>query len=172
MSEAATAVLVRHFPGLPSTRARELSARIDFAEDLRETATPPDPRNATRLRDLRRFKRCLREMHRLLGASYPDLMSANHHAVEVEIRLANSAYMMTTFGPPDHVFIKTLVGVYRDAAGEAPPSFVVDRENGHIVRNRFTDFVLDAFRALCDGEPPSLDTVRRAVDDLRMAAKS
>jgi len=169
--EKALGLVAEHFPGTPPEIAIGFAERIEFATNLRKTAVPVDARNADRLNDILRIQDSLREWERLFKADYPDLMINVRDMVERERCHASAALSMKRWlGPPDYALVKALAGVYRAAAGKELPSAVVHRVTGQIVRNGFADFVLSVFSALCDGEPPSLDTIRRAVDDLRMAA--
>jgi hypothetical protein len=90
-------------------------------------------------------------------------MEAVRQALERERRRANaSRALKKVIGPPHYVLIKALCSTYRKAAGE-DPSCVVDRTTGRAVPNKFTDFVLECFHAFCDGEEPSLDTIREVL---------
>jgi hypothetical protein len=159
--EKALGIVAGHFPLAPPEVAHAFAKRIEFAADLRKTAVPVDARNAIRLDDIKRIE--LRELNRLFAAGYPDVMEDFRQMVWRELRLANAAGALKgKLGPPDHVLVKALKGVYRDGSGKEP-GVAADRVTGRVVPNKFTNFVSDVFRAFCDGESPSLDTIRRGL---------
>ena len=159
--EKALGIVSGHFPLAPPEVAHAFAKRIEFASDLRKTAVPVDACNAIRLDDIKRID--LHELNRLFAAGYPDLMENVRQMVWRELRLANAARALKgKLGPPDHVLVEALKGVYRDGFGKEP-GVATDRETGRVVPNKFTNFVSDVFRAFCDGESPSLDTIRRGL---------
>jgi hypothetical protein len=162
--DKAIAVLSKHFPPLPIDRATEMANDILLAVALYQTAVPVDSRIANRLNEIERAtKQYLPALDRLLAAEYPDEMEAVRQAIERELRKANaSRALKKVIGPPHYVLINSLRSVYREAAGKEP-SCVVDRVTLRAVPSKFTDFISDCFRTFCDGEEPSLDTIREVL---------
>jgi hypothetical protein len=175
-TEKALSLVASHFR-LPLEAVAGLARQVEFAADLHKTAVPVDARNANRQGHIEKVKGQLREWDRLFKAEYPDLMEDVHQMVERERRRANAVWAVKAgiappdHSPPDHVFIRALASVYREASGKELPAPVIGRTGrtrGKVEPTEFSNFVLDVFRALCDGKPPSLDTIRRVSDKLRM----
>lgn len=154
-----------HIPNALQDEARALCRAIVFAAEIRKTAVANgDPNMSMRLGRIRSIKKTFREWDDLFLAEYPEEIAMIKDMVEQERRRANAAQTLKKrLGPPNYVFVKALLKVYREASGRAAWA-TNDRTLRRLVPNAFTDFVVDVFLAFCDGEdPPSLDTIKRAI---------
>jgi hypothetical protein len=167
-------LLADRFPyAIAPETAQKIAMKVAFAAELRETATPVDAHNADRLDDIERLEKQLPEWNRVFGAKYPDVIADMHSMVEEERARANAARVLKArLGPKDYLFVKALKAPYREATGKHPSRPATDRISQKITPNGFTDFVLAAFAALCEGEPPSLNTISHALRNSRKRAKA